>query len=162
MKLLDDADFSQTVEICTPGEDYMYIFQQDGAISRTSKVTQEHLDEEVPEFIKKTRACRSRPIAIRWIIMCMWDSLSGKVYRGRTEKFTKEELKQRITECWEEISLAELRKSTGCFGPFVEKTEDQSIIFSPRQVTCCRTTKYVIAALQFLTSCFVFDAVDQI
>jgi hypothetical protein len=33
------------------------------------------------------------------------DSLSEKVYRGRTEKFTKEELKQRTTECWEEISL---------------------------------------------------------
>jgi hypothetical protein len=87
------------------------IFQQDGATSRTSKVTQEHLDEEVPEFIKKRR---SRPIAILWIIMCMWDSLSEKVYRGRTEKFTKEELKQRITESWEEISLAELRKSSMC------------------------------------------------
>jgi hypothetical protein len=39
-------------------------------------------------------------------------------------------------ECWEELSLAELRKSIVCgkrdFGPFVEKTEDQSIIFSPR------------------------------
>jgi hypothetical protein len=35
-----------------------------------------------------------------------WESLSEKVYRGRTEKFTKEELKQRMTECWEEISLA--------------------------------------------------------
>jgi hypothetical protein len=53
---------------------------------------------------------RSRPIAILWIII-MWDSLSEKDYRGRTEKFAKEELKQRITECWEEISLAELRKS---------------------------------------------------
>jgi hypothetical protein len=31
----------------------MYIFQQDGATTRTSKVTQEHLDEEVPQFIKK-------------------------------------------------------------------------------------------------------------
>jgi hypothetical protein len=38
----------------------------------------------------------------------MWDSLSEKVYRGRTEKFTKEELEERITECWEKISLAEL------------------------------------------------------
>jgi hypothetical protein len=44
MKLLDD-EFSQTVD------DYMHIFQQDGATSRISKVTQEHLDEEVPEFI---------------------------------------------------------------------------------------------------------------
>jgi hypothetical protein len=31
----------------------MYIFQQDGATFYTSKVTQEHLDEDVPEFIKK-------------------------------------------------------------------------------------------------------------
>jgi hypothetical protein len=39
--------------------------------------------------------------------------LSEKAYRGRTEKFTREELKQGITECWEEIYLAELRKSIG-------------------------------------------------
>jgi hypothetical protein len=31
----------------------MYIVQRDGATSRTSKVTQEHLDEEMTEFIKK-------------------------------------------------------------------------------------------------------------
>jgi hypothetical protein len=71
----------------------MYIFQQDGAASRTRNVTQEHLDEEVPESIKKDEWPPQSPIAIRWIIMCMWDSLSEKVYRGRTEKFTKEELK---------------------------------------------------------------------
>jgi hypothetical protein len=53
MKLLDDGLLLQSVEICTPGEDYMYIFQQDGAIARTSNVIQEHIDEEVPEFIKK-------------------------------------------------------------------------------------------------------------
>jgi hypothetical protein len=42
------------------------------------------------------------------------------------------------------------------FGPFVEKTEDQSIIFSPRlsHVVGRQNT-----ALQFLTSCIVFDAV---
>jgi hypothetical protein len=34
-------DFSQSVEIFTPGEDYMYIFQQDGATSLTTNVTQE-------------------------------------------------------------------------------------------------------------------------
>jgi hypothetical protein len=90
----------------------MYIFQQDGATSRTSKVTQEHLDEEVPEFIKKDEWPPQSPDCNHiWIIMCMWDSLSEKVYRGSTDKFTKKELKQRITECWEEISLAELRKS---------------------------------------------------
>jgi hypothetical protein len=31
----------------------MLYYWQDGATSSTSKVTQEHLDEEVPEFIKK-------------------------------------------------------------------------------------------------------------
>jgi hypothetical protein len=49
--------------------------------------------QEVPQFIKKTRDRRSRPIAILWIIiiMCAWDSLSEKVYRNRgcTEQFTK-------------------------------------------------------------------------
>jgi hypothetical protein len=44
------TDFSQTVEICTPSGDD--IFQQDGATSRTNKVTQEPLDEEVPRFNK--------------------------------------------------------------------------------------------------------------
>jgi hypothetical protein len=43
----------------------------------------------------------------------MWYSLSEKVYQGHTEKVAKEELEQRITECWEEIFLAELRKSIG-------------------------------------------------
>jgi hypothetical protein len=98
-------------------------------------VTQEHLDEEVHEFIKKTSGRRIRPIAIDLSIsMCIWDSLTEKVSRGRTEKFTKEELKQRITECWEEISLAELRKSIGSWKKRlrVRKTGDQSIIFSPR------------------------------
>jgi hypothetical protein len=91
----------------------MYIFQQDGATSRTSKVI---LDEEVPEFIKKTSVRRSHPIAILWIIMCIMGlTRSQRRFIGsrRTEKFTKEELKQRITECWVEISLAELRKSIG-------------------------------------------------
>jgi hypothetical protein len=38
----------------------------------------------------------------------MWDSLSEKVYAGRTEKFTEQELKDNIQEKWAAISLAEL------------------------------------------------------
>jgi hypothetical protein len=48
------------------------IFQQDGAASRTSKVTKEHLDEEVPIYIKKTSGRLSRPIAILWIVSACW------------------------------------------------------------------------------------------
>jgi hypothetical protein len=50
-----------------------------------------------------------------------------------TETFTEEALKQRITECLEGISPAELGKSIGSVDvrPFVKKkTEDQLIIFS--------------------------------
>jgi ABC-type sulfate transport system substrate-binding protein len=43
----------------------------------------------------------------------MWDSLSETVYAGRTEKFTEQELKEKIQEKWAEISLAEIRKSIG-------------------------------------------------
>jgi hypothetical protein len=50
----------------------MYIIQQDETTARTSKVTQEYLDEEMPEFIKKTSGHRSRPIAIQLIIVCIF------------------------------------------------------------------------------------------
>jgi hypothetical protein len=45
----------------------------------------------------------------------MWDSLSEKVYAGRTEKFTEQELKDKIQENWAVISLAEIRKSIGAW-----------------------------------------------
>jgi hypothetical protein len=45
----------------------------------------------------------------------MCDSLSEKVYAGRTEKFTEQELKDKIQEKWAEISLAEIRKSIGAW-----------------------------------------------
>jgi hypothetical protein len=46
----------------------------------------------------------------------MLDSLSEKVYAGRTEKFTEQESKDNIQEkSWIEISPAEIRKSTGAW-----------------------------------------------
>jgi hypothetical protein len=39
----------------------------------------------------------------------MWDSLSQRRFIGGTDKFTEEEeVKQRKTECWDEISLVEV------------------------------------------------------
>jgi hypothetical protein len=46
MKLLDDGFLPDFVPV--EKTTVLYIFQQGGATSRTSKVTQEHLDEEVP------------------------------------------------------------------------------------------------------------------
>jgi hypothetical protein len=104
----------------------MYIFQQDGATSRTSKVSQEHLDEEVPEFIKKNewppQSPDCNPVHVG---LTLREGLSGP-------------LKQRITELnagnkYILLNLeSPLDRGKGDFGQFVEKTEDQSIIFSPR------------------------------
>jgi hypothetical protein len=82
-----------------PGNNY--ILQQDGATSHTCRVTIEHLREETPEFIKKDE-CPPQPHDLNPMDLTMWDSLSEKVYAGRTDKFTEQEL---------EIYLAEIRKS---------------------------------------------------
>ena len=45
----------------------------------------------------------------------IWDSLSEKVYRDRQKPFTEDELKDKIQECWEEISINEIRWSVSCW-----------------------------------------------
>ena len=91
-----------------------YIFQQDGATSHTSKATQDYLRRKTPDFIKKDQWPPQSP-DLNPMDYSIWDSLSEKVYKGRNKKFTEEELKQRITECWEEITLDEIRKSIGAW-----------------------------------------------
>ena len=50
MKLLDD---NLLPDCRTLDPDNDFVFQQDGAWSRTSRITQEHLDANTPEFIGK-------------------------------------------------------------------------------------------------------------
>ena len=40
----------------------------------------------------------------------VWDSLNEKVYGKRTEKFTEQDLKDKIKEKWDETSVAEIRE----------------------------------------------------
>ena len=40
----------------------------------------------------------------------VWDSLSEKVYEGRTEPSNEEGLKTRILESWEAITIKEIKK----------------------------------------------------
>ena len=40
----------------------------------------------------------------------VWDLLTKNVYAGRTEKFTEQELKDKIKEKWNKISVTEIRK----------------------------------------------------
>ena len=41
----------------------------------------------------------------------IWESLKEKVYRGQRQKFSEPQLKRKILECWQEISIEEIRKS---------------------------------------------------
>jgi hypothetical protein len=69
-------------------------------------VTQEYLREETPEFIKEDEWPPQSP-DLNPMDYTMWDSLSEKVYAGRTEKFTEQELKDKIQK-WAEISPAKI------------------------------------------------------
>lgn len=107
MKLLEDGLLPDCRRLYPENN---YIFQQDGAASHTSKVTQAYLEQSTPEFIKKddwppqSPDCNPMDYAI-------WNSLSEKVYEGRRDPFTEDELKERIREKWDEISLPEIRQS---------------------------------------------------
>jgi hypothetical protein len=81
------------------------------------------------------------PIAILWIIMCMWDSLSEIKVFGATLKNSQ---RRKLCKGWLNTITGKkyillnlhvespLDRGKRDFGPFVEKTKDQSIIFSPR------------------------------
>jgi transposase len=89
-----------------------YIFQQDGATSHTSRRTQQHMEDVVPAFIKKDEWPPQSPDC-NPMDYSVWNSLSEKVYEGRTEKFSEEELKARIKRCWKKITLKEIQSSIG-------------------------------------------------
>ena len=72
------------------------------------------LNKVVPHFIKKDEWPQQSP-DLNPMDYTIWDSLYEKVYKGRTQKFTENELKEKIWEKWEEITLEEVRKSIGSF-----------------------------------------------
>ena len=86
------------------------MFQQDGDSSHTSRVTQAHLDEATPEFIKKDEWSPQSPDC-NPMDYVTWDSLKEKVYRGVDDKLTKQALMNRIIISWEEILVEEIRES---------------------------------------------------
>ena len=91
-------------------QDNDFIFQQDGAPSHTSRITQKHLDANTPEFIGKDDWPPQSP-DLNLMDYHVWDSLSEKVYEGRSTKFTERELKQKIQQSWEQITQGEIRKA---------------------------------------------------
>ena len=78
------------------------VFQQNEATSHTSRATQSYLKDNTPSFIKKdewspqSRDCNPMDY-------CVWDSLSEKVYSGRTTVLKEEKPKNAIRQKWREI-----------------------------------------------------------
>ena len=64
------------------------------------------IEQVVSHFIKKDEWPPQSP-DLNPMDYTIWDSLSEKVYKGRTHKFTENELKEKIREKWEEITLEE-------------------------------------------------------
>ena len=87
-----------------------FILQQDGTSSHTSKLTQKFLTSKNIEFIKKDRWPHQSP-DLNPMDYTVWNSLTEKVYYQQREAFTEEPLKQKITECWQQITIEEIRKS---------------------------------------------------
>ena len=88
IKLLDD---NLLPDCRTLYPDNNFIFQQDGAPSHTSRITQEHLDANTPEFIGKDDWPSQSP-DLNPMDYHVSDS-SEKVYEGCSTKFTERELK---------------------------------------------------------------------
>ena len=76
------------------------MFQQDGAPSHTSRVTQAHLEEATSEFIEKNEWFSQSP-ECNPMDYGIWDSL--KVYLGVQDKSTEQALMNRMIISWEEI-----------------------------------------------------------
>ena len=70
-----------------------WVFQQDGAPAHTSKTTQEYLDGATPDVIRKDEWPPQSPDC-NPMDYVVWDSLSQKVYAGKQDKFTENELKK--------------------------------------------------------------------
>ena len=56
--------------------------------------TQTHFEQVVPHFIKKDE-WPPQSLDLNPMDYTIWDSLSEKVYKGRTQKFTENELKEK-------------------------------------------------------------------
>ena len=71
------------------------MFQQDGAPSHTSRVTQAPLEEATSKLIKKDE-WPSQSSDYKAMDYALWDSLKGKVYREVQDKLIEQALMSRI------------------------------------------------------------------
>ena len=85
-----------------------FILQQDGATSHTSRATTAFLAEEGVTIIRK-EDWPPNSDDLNPMDYGIWSMLSDAVFRDRHEPFTINELKAKITECWEAIPLTKIQ-----------------------------------------------------
>ena len=77
--------------------------------NRTIKVTQAHLGETTPQFIKKDEWF-PQSLDCKSMVHAISVSLMKKVYQWLGEKSTKQSVKGKIIFSWEKISIEEIRE----------------------------------------------------
>ena len=87
-----------------------FIFQQDGATCHTANLTQNFLSQQPNRFIKKDEWPPMSP-DVNPMDYAIWPALMDKVYHQRRAPFTEDELKQKILDCWELLTIEEMRNA---------------------------------------------------
>ena len=87
-----------------------FIFQQDGATSHTANKTQTFLVNRNINFIRKNEWPPMSP-DLNPMDYAIWPALKELVYFERTTPFTEAEIKDKIAECWNELSIETIRAS---------------------------------------------------
>jgi transposase len=106
IELLDDGLLPDSRRLYPRGD---FVFQQDGAPSHTSNASQAFLRANTPDYIDKLCWPPQSPDC-NPMDYYVWNALQEKVYEGRHEPFTLEELKK-ITAKWQELSMAGIRRA---------------------------------------------------
>ena len=85
-----------------------FILQQDGATSHTSRLTQQFLEDRQVVYIKKDDWPPNSG-DLNPMDYAIWNQLSEAVFQNRREPFSERELKLKIVECWNDLSMDSIR-----------------------------------------------------
>ena len=88
------------------------MFKQDGARVHTAKTTLEYLDKNVLEYIQPS-SCSPNGPELNPVDYFTWSKLESNVFSKKIVDL--EQLKERIVECWEELSQVETDKAVDSF-----------------------------------------------
>lgn len=92
-----------------------FCYQQDGATCHTSRMTVDYLDQQNIDFIRPKEWPPSSPDA-NPLDYRIWSFMSAEVYKQGVIRDVKE-LKLRILQAWEKLSMANIQSAIDQFYP---------------------------------------------